>query len=374
MDMNDNSTHDSGVTKALDAPVAPAAEALVRQEDDGVRCVACAHQCRIQPGHTGVCRVRFHKDGGLYAPDGYVAGLQIDPVEKKPFYHVLPGSDALSFGMLGCNLQCRFCQNWISSQLPRTREQNASIRACTADAIVAAASDNDTPIMVSTYNEPLITADWAARIFEKASAHNILCGFVSNGFATQETIRFLRPHMDLFNIDLKCFTDDGYRSLGGRLQPVLDSIAMAAEAGFWVEVVTLVVPGFNDGSAELDGIAHFLAGVSRDIPWHVTAFHPTYKMTDNTPTTHDQLARAHDAGKNAGLRYVYAGNMAGRIANRENTYCHHCNTLLIQRRGFHVLENRMHNGTCPDCNTAIPGRWTREGASPDISSGFVVSL
>ncbi len=349
---------------ALNAPTAPAAAALFREDDGAVQCLACAHKCRIMPGRTGVCRVRYNQGGVMYAPDGYVAGLQIDPIEKKPFYHVMPGANALSFGMLGCNFHCDFCQNWISSQMPGAQEQAAGLRACSANDIVTAALEHHAPVIVSTYNEPLITADWAVRIFEEAAAHNLLRGFVSNGFASPEVIRYLRPATDLFKVDLKCFSESGYRSLGGRLQPVLDTITMLVDEGFWVEVVTLVVPGFNDGADELHGIARFLADVSRDIPWHVTAFYPTYKMSDNTPTTCQQLERACDAGKDAGLRYVYAGNMRGQMCDWEHTRCHHCGVLLIERSGFHIVQNRMHKGACPECHTAIPGRWTRATQLP----------
>ena len=341
----------------LDAPVALAADALVRKDGDTVQCLACAHQCRIKPGRAGICRVRFNREGALYAPDGYVAGLQVDPIEKKPFYHVLPGSNALSFGMLGCNFHCDFCQNWISSQLPHAQSRTLNLRESSPSELVDTAIERNAPVIVSTYNEPLITADWAARIFEEAKAKGLLCGFVSNGFASPEVLSFLRPVLDLYKVDLKCFHDAGYRQLGGRLQPVLDAIETLVAAGLWVEVVTLVVPGFNDSAEELSSIATFLAGISVDIPWHVTAFYPSYKMNDSAPTSRRHLDIAYDAGKSAGLRYVYAGNMAGRVAEHENTVCHHCNTLLIERTGFRVLQNRIANGKCPDCGGTIPGRW-----------------
>lgn len=342
---------------ALNAPVAPAAEALVKKDGDVVQCQACAHQCRIKPGHTGICRVRFNQNGMLYAPDGYVAGLQVDPIEKKPFYHVLPGSNALSFGMLGCNLQCDFCQNWVSSQMPQVERQVLNVSRCSASDIVDTAVERRAPVIVSTYNEPLITADWAARIFEQAKEKNLLCGFVSNGFASPVAIDFLRPVIDLFKVDLKCFTDKGYRFLGGHLQPVLDTIEKVVEAGLWVEVVTLVVPGFNDSAEELADMATFLAGISKDIPWHVTAFYPTYKRTEAHPTTVAHLERAWEAGKAAGLHYVYAGNMAGRVADRENTCCPHCKTLLVKRVGFQIMQCRIDGGKCPECHADIPGRW-----------------
>ena len=331
---------------------------LCRSEADGsVYCLACAHQCHIKSEHLGVCRVRYNRNGALYAPGGYVAGLQADPIEKKPFYHVLPGSDALSFGMLGCNFHCDFCQNWISSQISDSKEMFRHVRICSAQEIARAAVACDAPVVVSTYNEPLITADWAAEVFDAAKAEGILCGFVSNGFASREVLQFLRPRMDMFKVDLKCFSDAGYRTLGGRLQPVLDTIAWLATSGLWLEVVTLVVPGFNDAEAELDGIARFLAQLSPDIPWHVTAFYPNYKLTDRPPTSRALLDRACNAGKNTGLRYVYAGNMAGQMANREHTFCHACGALLIERRGFRVLHNQLRDGRCPACNAAIPGRW-----------------
>ena len=345
----------------LHAPVAPAAAVLVRRGGDTLQCLACAHQCRMKSGKTGICRVRFNRDGVMMAPHGYVAGLQVDPIEKKPFYHVLPGRNALSFGMLGCNLQCSFCQNWISSQMPYAQKQAAGIHACSPSDLVDTAVERNAPVLVSTYNEPLITADWAAQIFEKACEKNLLCGFVSNGFASKEVITFLRPVTALFKVDLKCFTDAGYRSLGGRLQPVLDTIETLAASGIWVEVVTLVVPGFNDSEKELAGIAMFLAGVSVDIPWHVTAFYPTYKMADGQATTRQQLDCAWEAGKAAGLRYVYAGNMAGRVADKERTFCHQCNALLVERTGYHILQCRITDGKCPDCQTVIPGRWHLDG-------------
>ena len=339
---------------ALNAPVVPAAGALVKKDGEVVQCQACAHQCRLKPSHAGICRVRFNQEGVLYAPDGYVAGLQVDPIEKKPFYHVLPGSNALSFGMLGCNLQCDFCQNWVSSQMPYAEKQALGISRCSVSDIVHTAIERHAPVIVSTYNEPLITADWAARIFEKAKEKKILCGFVSNGFASSTVIDFLRPVIDLFKVDLKCFTDNRYR---GRLQPVLDTIEKLFAAGIWVEVVTLVVPGFNDSDEELAGMAAFLARISPDIPWHVTAFYPTYKRTDAHPTSIKHLERAWEAGKAAGLHYVYAGNMAGRVANREHTFCPQCNALLVERMGFQVRQCRIDGGKCPECQAVIPGRW-----------------
>ena len=354
----DNLGTTDSLQTTLDSHTAPTPPALHTQEEAlAVRCLSCAHRCLIRPGQRGICRMRYNHNGVLYSPSGYVAALQVDPIEKKPFYHVSPGTGALSFGMLGCNFQCDFCQNWISSQTLRDPNAVAGFQSCATDVIVSSALKHKANAVVSTYNEPLITADWAAQVFEKAKVHQLLCGFVSNGYASKEVLAFMRPVMDICNVDLKCYSEAGYRHLGGRLKPVLDCIETLLASGVWVEVVTLVVPGFNDAPGELEHIATFLAGLSQDVPWHVTAFFPTYKRTECLSTPPELLERAWDAGKEAGLRYVYAGNMAGRMGNRENTYCPNCAALLIQRHGFRVSQNHLTTGTCPHCGTAIAGRW-----------------
>jgi len=346
----------------------PAADELTRSAGDKkVQCFACAHRCTIAEGRSGVCRVRFNENGQLRVPGGYVAGVQIDPIEKKPFYHVYPGREALSFGMLGCNFHCSFCQNWITSQALRDEQAVAVPRFCDAEQLARLAVDNHVPLAVSTYNEPLISSEWAVEVFKRLTAHGIVCGYVSNGYGTPEVLRFLRPHMQLFKIDLKCFNEANYRRLGGRLQDVLETIRLARQMDFWVEVVTLVVPTFNDNEDEFRRIAEFLAGVSPDIPWHVTAFHPDYKMTDPPRTPAKTLLRAHQIGKAAGLRYVYAGNLAGGAGDCEHTFCPACGSLLIRRRGFYVAQNRVRGGACPDCGERIAGIW--EDDPPTVSNG-----
>lgn len=352
----------------LTANTMPSASELVIDQGGGIlRCVACGHRCRIAPGKSGVCRVRFNDGGVLRVPAGYVAGLQVDPIEKKPFYHAFPGRDALSFGMLGCDLHCSYCQNWISSQTLRDDSAIAAPSFIQPERIVALAVEQHVPVMVSTYNEPLITADWAVRIFRLAREEGIVCGFVSNGNATPEVLAYLRPVVDLYKVDLKTFDDRNYRQLGCPLSNVLDTIGRLKEMGFWVEIVTLIVPGFNDSDEELTGIARFLAGISVDIPWHVTAFHPDYKMTGPPPTPARTLIRAYEIGKAAGLHFVYAGNLPGSVGDRESTYCPACNELLIRRRGFYVLENRMSGNKCPQCDTTIAGVW--ETSPPRSSTG-----
>src|SRR5512136_1410657 len=247
--------------------------------NERVRCFACGHRCLIPPGREGICRVRFNEGGVLRVPWGYVAGLHMDPVEKKPFYHVLPGAKALSFGMLGCDMHCGFCQNWLTSQALRDSAATAPAEEVSAEEIVRAAKRGGARIVTSTYNEPLITSEWAAAVFRLAKAEGLLCSYVSNGNGTEGVLEYLRPWVSLYKVDLKGFRDRPYRELGATLERVTWTIRALHEKGFWVEVVTLVVPGFNDSDEELGDIARFLVSVCPDIPWHVTAFHRDYKMT-----------------------------------------------------------------------------------------------
>jgi pyruvate formate lyase activating enzyme len=337
-----------------------------------VECFACGHRCPIAPGFAGVCKVRYNRDGKLFAPFGYVNSAFCDPIEKKPFFHALPGTRALSFGMLGCDLHCGYCQNWVSSQALRDFRSTLEFHPASPDDLVKEALRHGATSVVSTYNEPLITAEWAVAVFRAARQASLTTGFVSNGNATPEVLEYIRPWVDLYKVDLKSFDARHYRELGGRIAPILDSIARIHAMGFWLEVVTLVVPGFNDSDEELRGIAGFLAGISPDIPWHVTAFHQDYKMSgpDNTPAA--TLLRAAGIGRAEGLRYVYAGNLPGGTADLEDTRCPSCGGTLITRRGFQVLRNRLAaGGKCPDCATAIPGVW---GALPgrwDENAGLV---
>jgi pyruvate formate lyase activating enzyme len=329
-----------------------------RLDERRIRCLACGHRCPIFEGQRGVCRVRFHRDGKLQVPWGYVAGAACDPIEKKPFFHVKPGSLAFSFGMLGCDLHCSYCQNWVTSQALRDSKAVAPPRPATPEDLVRAGVECGAQAVVSTYNEPLITAEWAVAVFREARDAGLMTGFVSNGNATPEVLEYLRPHLDLFKVDLKSFRRAAYRELGGRLEPVLDSIRRIHAMGFWLEVVTLVVPGFNDSDDELGEIAGFLANISADIPWHVTAFHGDYKMTGPPATPPETLGRAHEIGRRAGLRYVYTGNRPGELDGLEDTRCHSCGRTLVRRYGFRIIENQLSGrGTCPGCGTAVPGRW-----------------
>jgi len=322
-----------------------------------LRCVACGHRCKIGPGKDGICRVRFNKDGRLYVPFGYVAGIQVDPIEKKPFFHAFPGTNALSFGMLGCDYHCAYCQNWLTSQAIRDPVAGTPPNAVSAEKLVSIAIDQKTPVITSTYNEPLITSEWAVEVFKLARKYGITCSYVSNGNGTPEVLEYIKPYVQLYKIDLKSFQQKNYQQLGGKLENVLETIKTLKRFGIWVEIVTLIVPGFNDSNEELTDIARFLVSVSPDIPWHVTAFHQDYKMTDHDNTPIETLLRAGEIGRQEGLHFVYAGNLPGMVGKFENTYCPSCNELLIERLGFKVVKNRLAAGACPKCNAVIPGVW-----------------
>jgi pyruvate formate lyase activating enzyme len=287
-----------------------------------------------------------------------VGSFQLDPIEKKPFFHAYPASNALSFGMLGCDLHCQFCQNWLTSQALRDPIAGTPVEPMTPEQFVAAARRYGARIVTSTYNEPLITSEWAAEIFREAKRYGLITSYVSNGNGTPEVLDYLKPWLDLYKVDLKSFQDKNYRKLGGVLDNTLNTIKLLHEKGFWIEIVTLIIPGFNDSDEELRDIANFLIAISPDIPWHVTAFHKDYKMTDPDNTPVSTLIRAAEIGYRAGLHYVYAGNIPGHVGDYENTYCPSCKTLLIERYGFHILRYRLKKGgQCPKCGRQIAGRW-----------------
>ncbi len=531
------------VLAALRAEGAP--EVTERLPGDTVRCLSCAHRCVIKPGRDGICRVRSNVDGKLMVPRGYVAGVQVDPIEKKPFFHVLPGNDALSFGMLGCDLHCAYCfpgevrvsttegtrrigdlfdeapagpteeerapaiptfiiaddgsprpvrrlfrhyfagdlvsvktgsgegfeatpdhpvlatrnlekenprfvaaneleagtfltrpvrvgrgenvvserprtltrssrlgsastvlenspkrcedyryfpvrsvsrrpyqgwvynleaegrhtylangfavhncQNWVTSQALRDPVAGAGPKDIDPEELTALALREHAPVVVSTYNEPLITSEWAMEVMTPAKEAGLLCGFVSNGNATEEVLDFIRPLVSLYKIDLKSFDDKHYRSLGAPLEHILEGIRLVHGKGFWLEIVTLVIPGFNDDEGELRDMARFLRAISPDIPWHVTGFHDDYKMGDQGDTPASKLIRAAEIGTEEGLHFVYAGNRPGRVGEWENTRCPSCSKTLIRRQSFRILECSIgHDGACPGCGTKLPGVW-----------------
>ncbi len=319
-----------------------------------VRCLACAHRCLTAPGGAGRCGVRFNEGGVLKAPWGYISGAAADPIEKKPFFHVLPAASTLSFGMYGCNFHCDFCQNWQIADIKAGRP--AEPERVSPEELASAALASGAGIVVSTYNEPLITSEWGAAVFTAAKKKGLRTAFVSNGYATPEAAAFLKPVLDLWKADLKCFSEENYRAAcGAELSRVLDGIRIIYSSGFWMEVVTLLIPGFNDSDAEIGAMADFLAGLSKDIPWHLSAFHPDHLRRTTPPTPPETLARARGIAAGRGLRYVYSGNIPG--APGQDTVCPGCGSAVIKREGFSVTRNLLDKtGACP-CGFRIPGVW-----------------
>jgi pyruvate formate lyase activating enzyme len=344
---------------------------LQRPERDGaVRCFACGHRCFIPAGRPGICKVRYNEGGRLKVPWGYVGALQCDPVEKKPFFHALPGVEALSFGMLGCDYHCAYCQNWISSQTLRDPLAVATPERIEPDDLVEMAVRRGARIVASTYNEPLITSEWGVAIFRAAARRGLLGAYVSNGNGTEEVLDYIRPWVKLYKVDLKSFRDRNYRELGGTLKNVLDTIANLRRKRFWLEIVTLLVPGFNDSSEEITDIARFIRSVSPDVPWHVTAFHKNYRMTDPDDTPSGTLLRAAEIGRAEGLRYVYAGNIPGAVGDWESTRCPGCDAVLVSRVGYRIRDYRIsRHGTCPGCGSAIAGIWHGGAEHPQADPG-----
>jgi pyruvate formate lyase activating enzyme len=260
--------------------------------------------------------------------------------------------------MLGCDLHCSYCQNWVTSQALRDPNAVSPPLDVSPELLVRDAVRQQARIVVSTYNEPLITSEWAVAIFKEARAAGLMTGFVSNGNGTPRVLEYLRPWIDVYKVDLKSFDDRHYRELGGRIQPILDTIQRLHEMGVWLEIVTLLIPGFNDSEDELQRLTAFIAGISPDIPWHVTAFHRDYKMTGPPNTTPAMLRRAAEIARAAGLRFVYAGNQPGSVGDLENTRCPDCRELLVARCGYLIGDYRLTpDGRCPSCSASIPGVW-----------------
>src|ERR671921_164593 len=283
----------ASLAEVLDGLTREAAEELTeRREGRDLRCYACGHRCLVREGKRGICKVRFNERGRLLVPTGYVAALACDPTEKKPFFHVLPGSDTLTFGMLGCDLHCGYCQNWLTSQALRDDAAGTAPRMVTAGRLVEMAHECGARVVGSSYNEPLITAEWAVEVFRRAKPEGFKTAFISNGNATPQVLDYLRPWTDCYKIDLKSMNDRNYRQLGGVVDNILETVRMLHERGFWSQIVTLLIPGFNDAEDEIKRAADFIASVSPDIPWHVTAYHQDYNMTENANTSAEQLVRA----------------------------------------------------------------------------------
>jgi pyruvate formate lyase activating enzyme len=324
-------------------------------DDNLVNCNLCSHRCRkIADSKRGVCGVRENRDGTLYSlVYGKAVARSVDPIEKKPLFQFLPGSRAYSIATVGCNFRCDNCQNYDISQLPKVRGTIVG-EDVQPEEIVLAAKLSKCESIAYTYSEPTIFFEYALDIAKHAQKEGVKNVFVTNGYITPEALREISPYLDAANIDLKSFSDEFYRkNCGARLEPVLDSIRLYKSLGVWIELTTLIIPTLNDSEEELRKIAEFIKEVGEDIPWHITQFHPTYKLIDQPRTPVTTLRRARQIGLEAGLRYVYEGNVPGE--NGENTYCHKCHKMLIHRLGYRIIENKIKNSACPYCGAEIDG-------------------
>jgi len=319
-------------------------------------CGLCAHRCVVAPGASGICGVRVNRDGKLRTlVYGAVIAEHVDPIEKKPLYHFLPGTTSLSIATVGCNFRCGFCQNWEISQASKEPGGGFGGQPFPPEEIVREAKERGCASISYTYTEPTIFFEYARDTALLAKAAGLANNFVTNGYLTPEALADAKEWLDAANVDLKAFRDETYRRVcGARLDPVLDTIRGMRAAGIWVEVTTLVVPDLNDSEAELGDIARFIAGVDPNIPWHISRFHPDYMFQDAPPTPAVTLDRAFRLGKDARLKHVYVGNVPGRA---EDTICSKCGEVVIRRRGFSVVDNRVPEGRCPRCETPLAGRF-----------------
>ena len=325
-------------------------------EGGKVSCYLCGHLCLITPSKFGVCGVRQNKEGKLYTHVyGEVIAAHVDPIEKKPFFHFLPGSTSFSIATVGCNFQCGFCQNWqISQAAKKTGESPDGYKMMPEDVVKEARTQHCRSISY-TYTEPTIFFEYAYDTAKIAKREGLYNNFVTNGFMTPEALETIRGRLDAANVDLKAFKEETYKKVcKARLAPVLESIRLMKKLGVWVEVTTLVVPGLNDSDEELAGISGFIAGVDPDIPWHVSRFHPDYRFLDHKATPIETLRRAREIGQEKGLRYIYLGN----VPEGSNTTCFRCRKLVVERRYMGLEQSHLKNGQCPSCGAEIKGVWS----------------
>lgn len=324
-------------------------------EDRTVLCQLCRHFCHINEGQLGICGVRESRGGKLYSlVYGRSVATHIDPIEKKPLFHLLPGSTSFSVATVGCNFKCRHCQNWQIAQYPQMHPGEIPGNELRPETLVAQAIAAGCASIAYTYTEPTIFFEYAYDTAKLAHAAGIKNVFVSNGYTSAEALQTMAPYLDAANIDLKSFSDDFYRNVcGARLQPVLDCLRHYRELGIWVEVTTLLIPGYNDSDAELRQIAEFILSLGAEIPWHVSAFYPTYQLLDVPRTSVSVLRRARQIGLDVGLYHVYQGNIPGE--GGENSYCQACGELVIERSGFLIRKNHLKGGCCSVCGALVAG-------------------
>jgi pyruvate formate lyase activating enzyme len=331
-------------------------EAMFYEHLDGkVKCHLCNHYCLIKQGKRGICGVRENRHGKLYSlVYGKSIAIDIDPIEKKPFFNFFPGTTAYSIATVGCNFHCLNCQNWEISQMPKGKEGKIIGQDMSPKEIVANAKRKGCKCIAYTYTEPTIFFEYAYDTAKLAHGQGIKNVFVTNGYTSSEAIKAIAPFLSAANVDLKGFSEDFYHKIcGARLQPILNNIKLYKELGIWIEVTTLIIPGYSDDESQLREIAEFIKSVGEDIPWHITAFYPAFKLRDVPPTPIESLRKARKIGMDVGLRYVYEGNVPGE--GGENTYCYNCGKLIIGRYGFEIRANKLINGSCPNCKAHIDG-------------------
>jgi pyruvate formate lyase activating enzyme len=334
-------------------------------EEGAVQCLACRQGCRIAPGKTGICGVRKNIDGKLFLTVyGQPVAVQIDPIEKKPLYHFLPGTEIFSLGTVGCNFACSFCQNWDISQFGKKKTLDTDLSflqqkpssELTPHDIVERCVENNIPSIAFTYNEPTIFAEYAADVMKLAKPAGIRGVFVSNGYESEQALDYLDGWIDAYNIDLKAFNEVFYQRIcKARLKNVLQTIASIHRRGNWLELTTLLIPGENDSVSELNLLTKFIASLSADIPWHVSAFHPDYQMQEKRGTSYTSMEKAFEIGRKAGLKYIYLGNT--EHLEHSHTFCAGCGLKLIERSFLNTERNIMHNGGCPECGMPVSGIW-----------------
>lgn len=322
--------------------------------DQKVSCFLCHHNCQIANKKFGFCGVRQNRDGKLYTHVyGEVIAAHVDPIEKKPLYHFLPGTKSFSIATIGCNFHCPFCQNWQISQSSKREKEGLSGQKLLPDDIVQAAKNHGCRSISYTYTEPTIFFEYAYETAKLATQEGLANIFVTNGYMTPEALETIKPYLNACNVDLKSFREEFYRKMcQSHLQPVLDSIRLMKKLNIWVEVTTLIVPNVNDGEEELTDIVRFIAETDPDIPWHISRFHPDYKYTDTRATPIETLHKACSIGKKEGLRYLYIGNVLGES---EDTLCSSCQKALIRRQGFFISDYKVKDSTCPFCGAPVAG-------------------
>ncbi len=321
-----------------------------------VKCNLCNQRCVIKDGRRGICGVRENSGGRLDTlVYGRLIAQNIDPIEKKPLFHMIPGSLSYSVATVGCNFKCRFCQNADIAQMPEDRQGMIVGDVYSPEEVVRGAKRGDCRSIAYTYTEPTIYFEFALETAKLAREAGIKNVFVTNGYMAPEALEMVSPYLDGANVDLKAFTDDFYKKYcGARIEPVKETLKGMKAKGILVEITTLIIPGLNDDREELGRLARFIADdLGPETPWHISRFHPTYKLTDRPATPVETLVEARRIGMEAGLRYVYTGNVPGEKG--ESTYCYGCGTPLIERWGFSIRKNRITDGRCPDCAAAIDG-------------------